>query len=134
MIETGKLEVWASDAITQRTQKARAALGAYCAKPRSAKRLHQARKALARLRAALQDLNELAGTPSEFRERIDELHRRAGKVRDADVQIQRIDQYLEDADPAANLELCTLRDALRDRRKRARRKLRRALRSVPEIL
>lgn len=134
MIETGNLEVWARQAISQPTQKARAALSAYCAKPRSAKRLHQARKALARLRAALQDLNELAGIPPEFRERIDELHRRAGKVRDADVLIKRIDEYLQDADRAAKLELCLLRNTLRDRRKRARRKLRRALRSVPEIL
>ncbi|HZZ64754.1 MAG TPA: CHAD domain-containing protein [Candidatus Baltobacteraceae bacterium] len=134
MIETHTLEVWAREAISQETQKALAALRAYCAKPRSAKRLHQARKALARLRAALQDLNELAGSPPAFRERIDELHRRAGKVRDADVQIQRIDVYLEDADREATLELCMLRDALRERRAGARRKLRRALRSVPEIL
>ena len=134
MIETGKLEEWARDAIARPTEKARAALRAYCAKPQSAKRLHRARKALARLRAALQDLNELARTPQEFRERVDELHRRAGKVRDADVQIQRIDEYLEDADRAASLELCMLRDSLRDQRKRARRKLRRTLRAVPEIL
>lgn len=134
MIEIENLEVWARDAVAQETEKALCALRTYCAKPRSAKRLHQARKALARLRAALQDLSELAGTPADFRARVDELHRRAGKVRDADVQIQHIDDYLEDADLDAKVELCLLRSSLRDRRRRSRRKLRRALRAVPEIL
>lgn len=132
MIQTPVLQQWAREAIVQHAQSGSEALEAYCAKP-SAKRLHRARKALARLCASLTDLAVLAEIPTEYRECVAELHRRAGKVRDADVLIARIDEYLEGSAGAEKVELCLLRDALRVRRKRARRKLRRLLRSAGEI-
>src|SRR5579884_3019603 len=128
MLETGTLQVWAQNVIGEQIGEAADALACYCGDPRSAKKLHRARKGLARLRAALQDLGTVAGATPEFLERIHELHRRAGKVRDADVLIERVDEYRSNASREEREELDLLRAALRKRRKRARRKLERAVR------
>jgi CHAD domain-containing protein len=133
MVETHALQAWAQNVIGEQIAAAAEALAAYCEQPRSAKGLHRARRGLARLRAALQDLGTLAGATPEFLERIDELHRRAGKVRDADVLIERVDEYRSKAPAEERRELAVLRAALRKRRKRARRKLERIVRELPEL-
>jgi CHAD domain-containing protein len=96
--------------------------------------LHAARKGLARLRASLEDLGGLAGVAPEFLERVHDLHRRAGKVRDADVLLARIADDRDRAFDDERKEFDALADALRVRRKRQRRKLARVLDStVPEL-
>jgi CHAD domain-containing protein len=133
MIETVTLQAWAQHVIDEQVFRTARALSGYCQKPRSAKRLHRARKGLARLRAALQDLGAVAGTTPEFLARVHELHRRAGRMRDADVLIDRVDAYMKELNGNERSALRRLRDALRRRRKRARRKLDRILRDVPEL-
>jgi CHAD domain-containing protein len=133
MLESNTLQVWAQTVIAEQITAAAETLASYCQKPRSAERLHRARKGLARLRAALQDLGTLAGATHEFLDRIYELHRRAGKVRDADVLVSRVDEYLKNAASDERHELRALRAALQKRRKRARRKMERAVRELPEL-
>lgn len=117
------LEDWAQRIIRAQIEQAGEALAAHCQKPRSTKRLHAARKQLARLRAALDDLALLAGVASDFRERVHELYKCAGKVRDADVFLDRIGGYCEDAFGQERSQLKIVEKALRKRRKKTRRKL-----------
>lgn len=133
MTEGGTLQAWAQNVIGEQIDAAAQALASYCEKPRSAKRLHLARKGLARLRAAVQDLGTLAGATAEFFDRINELHRRAGKVRDSDVLLSRVCDYLQHAAVHESEELEVLCASLRKRRKRARRKLERTVREFPEL-
>lgn len=133
MDENGNLQGWAHGVIGEQIDTASEALASYCKHPHSAKHLHRARKGLAHLRAALQDLGTLAGATPEFFDRINELHRRAGKVRDADVLLARIDEYHSDAAAPECKELAVLRASLRRRRKRARRKLQRAVSDLPDL-
>ncbi len=133
MVETPSLAAWAQAVIGLRITSATRSLDSYCRKPRSAKRLHHARKELARLRAALEDLAAPAGATREFIDCIDELHARAGKVRDADVLLARLDEYCETAAADEKRQLHTIRAALRKRRKRARRKFERTLSTLPEL-
>lgn len=124
---------WAHESIAKHITAASEALAAFCSKPRSAKRLHKARKELARLRAALADLGRLAGVNGAFHERIDLLHKRAGKVRDADVLVARVDEYRQRAHGEERAQLAKLRAVLCKRRKRARRKLERVMAQFPEL-
>lgn len=124
---------WAHESIAKHITAASEALAAFCSKPRSAKRLHEARKELARLRAALADLGRLAGVNGAFHERIDLLHKRAGKVRDADVLVARVDEYRQRAHGEERAQLAKLRAVLCKRRKRARRKLERVMAQFPEL-
>ena len=134
MIRNASLQAWAQAVIHRQIESAGCALREYCAKPKSAKRLHAARKELARLRASLEDLAGLAGVAPEFLERVHELHRRAGKVRDADVLLGRIAEYEERAWDDERKELEDLADALRSRRQRQRGKLERVIATtVPEL-
>lgn len=119
----GELTQWAQASIGQHVDAAGEAITAFCAKPASAKRLHRTRKRLARLRAALDDLAVLAGVTGTFSERIRRVHKRAGKVRDADVLLQRVETYREDAVGSERDELDRLCNLLRKRAKRMRRKL-----------
>lgn len=124
---------WAHECIAVQIESASEALTRFCRKPRSAKRLHKARKELARLRAALNDVGDLAGADNAFRERIDLLHKRAGKVRDADALVARIDDYRDAAGGQERAQLALVRKALCKRRKRARRKLERLLAQLPGL-
>lgn len=124
---------WAHEIIAQHIAAAADALSAFCRKPRSAKCLHAARKALARLRAALEDLGPAAGAEPAFIESITSLHKCAGRVRDADVLVARVDAYRRDAPGPERRELDTVRGMLRKRRKRARRKLERLILQYPEL-
>jgi CHAD domain-containing protein len=126
-MRNASLEQWAQAVIHRQIESAGNALATYCAKPNSAKRLHAARKELARLRAALEDLADLAGVAPQFLERVHELHRRAGKVRDADVLLKRIDGYAERAFDDERKELKLLTRAICKRRGRQRIKLERVI-------
>lgn len=128
MIEPrGDLVEWSQRLIGKHVDDASRAITDFCAKPASAKRLHRTRKRLARLRAVLDDYATLAGVAGTFSERIARLHRRAGKVRDADVLLARVDAYCEDSFGEEREQLRSLRKALRKRAKRMRRKLTREL-------
>ena len=118
---------WSQRVLGGQAQAATAALAALRRKPKSAKRLHRARKRLARLRAAIEDLGHLAGVGAAFSERVGRLHKRAGKVRDADVWLARLRGYCERAEGAERAQLFALCERLRKRRKRMRRKLIREL-------
>ena len=121
------LAQWAQAIIGTHVDAASAAIAQFCAKPASAKRLHRTRKRLARLRAVLDDLAGIAGVTGTFSERIGRVHRRAGKVRDADVLLQRVQSYRDDASGEELQQLNHLRRVLRKRAKRMRRKLVREL-------
>lgn len=124
---------WAQEMLHAQIESAAGALTDHCGKPKSVKRLHQARKELARLRTALGDLSQIAGVAPEFQERVHELHRRAGKVRDADVLLQRVRSYA-DSGSADDNEISCIESILRKRRKRARRKLRSVISATaPEL-
>lgn len=128
------LEGWAQQVIRVHVDRAGEALMEHCKKPRSAKRLHSARKQLARLRAALDDLSALAGVTPGFRERVHELHKRAGKVRDADVLKDRVRSYCDEAFGSGRGQLHAIDAALCKRRKKGRRKLRRIVaETMPEL-
>jgi CHAD domain-containing protein len=114
---------WAQQTIGRHVDAAGEAITAFCKKPDSAKRLHQTRRRLARLRAVLDDLGAVAGVSEMFSERIHNLHRRAGKLRDADVMLERVEGYCKDAFGDERAQLVRLRKLLRKRAKRQRRKL-----------
>jgi CHAD domain-containing protein len=117
------LAEWAQSVIGRHVDAAGDAITKFCAKPGSVKRLHRTRKQLARLRAALDDLAALAGVTADFSERIRRIHRRAGKVRDADVLLARVEEYCENAFGDEREQLHRVRKALQKRAKRMRGKL-----------
>ena len=127
MEQRAKLTEWAQAVIGAHVDAAGEAITEFCAKPASAKRLHRTRKRLARLRAVLDDLAGLAGVAGTFSERIRRVHKRAGKVRDADVLLDRVESYRDDASGEECEQLDCLRKVLRKRAKRMRRKLTREL-------
>lgn len=118
---------WAHGLVERYAAGMEAALAGVCRKPRSAKRVHAARRSIARLQAAIADLKSIVGdVPLEARAQ--ELRRRAGKVRDADVLCKRLKTYRSDAGDPERREIERLRDRLRRRRKRAIKKLLKAAR------
>jgi CHAD domain-containing protein len=121
------LTEWAQNVIGRHVDAVSETITEFCAKPSSVKRLHRTRRRLARLRAVLEDLAWLAGVTGTFSERIQRIHRRAGKVRDADVLLERVEAYCDDAFGEELDELKRLRKALRKRAKRMRRNLTREL-------
>lgn len=120
---------WAQQLIGRHVDAAGEAITAFCKKPSSAKRLHQTRRRLARLRAVLDDFAAAAGVSDAFSERIRILHRRAGKVRDADVLLERVESYCQDAAGEERGQLTHLRKMLRKRARKMRRRLTRELQS-----
>ena len=124
---------WAHDLIEQQAGVAAKALRKFCRKPKSAARLHKARKGLARLRAALQDLGETASVGSAFCKRVQQLHSRAGKVRDMDVLLERLDGYAKRAGEMECDEIRIVQRDLRKRRKKARRALQSLLDGLPKL-
>lgn len=123
-----ELTEWAQRLIGERVDAASAAIAEFCEKPGSSKRLHRTRKDLARLLAALGDLSLLAGVSPEFSGRVQRVHRRAGKVRNADVLLERVESYFEDAHGEERDQLRALRKKLRKRAKKRRRQLTQELR------
>jgi CHAD domain-containing protein len=118
------LAQWAQRIIGRQVDQTSQAIKAFCDRPDSVKRLHRTRKRLARLQAALEDLAPIAGVAGSFSERIRRIHRRAGKVRDADVLLARVEKYCEDASEDELEQLHRLRKLLRKRARKHRRKLR----------
>ena len=124
---------WAHDLIERQADGAADALRKFSRKPHSAKRLHGARKALARLRAALHDLGDAAAMRSKLYERVQELHSRAGKIRDADILLERLSVYAQRAAGAEREELRRVARALQKRRKKARRRLQTLMDAMPGL-
>lgn len=118
-----ELTQWAQRLVGERVDAAGAAIARFCERPGSSKRLHRTRKDLARLLAALDDLSLLAGVSPEFSQRVRRVHRRAGKVRNADVLLERVESYCEGAHGEEREQLQALRKRLRKRAKKRRRKL-----------
>jgi len=125
------LRQWAHGLITAFADAMGARLAAVRRKPHSAKRVHAARKSMARLEAALADLAGIAADAQEMHTRVHALRRRAGKVRDADVLCKRLDDYDASAGDVECRQIEVLRRALHRRRKRAVRKFLRAARKSP---
>lgn len=118
---------WAQRVLGEHMQASARALEKFGRKPKSARRLHRARKRLARLRAAIEDLGSLAGAEPAFSQRVERLHKRAGKVRDADVWIARLRDYGKRAEGAEREQIAALCERLGKRRKRMRAKFVREL-------
>jgi CHAD domain-containing protein len=127
MNHTEVLHGWAHELVAHEANDAAQALRRYCRKRSSSKRLHRFRRSLARLRSAIDDLGDRTAIDPQLRDRVDELHRRTGKIRDADVLIVRLKAYRKRAGRQERREVCAVARALKKRRKRAGRKLRRLL-------
>lgn len=120
MEQTPSLGSWAQETIDKLRAGVDEAYEAFCRKPRSAKRVHSLRKALARLKAALEDLEGLLPCANTLHAQTKRLHKRAGNVRDADVMLGKLAELgTEEVNP-----LCK---TLRKRREKARSKLTKAL-------
>lgn len=124
---------WARDLIERATETAADSLRRFCRQPRSAKRLHKARKCLARLLAGLDDLGDAAGMDGQLRVRVRDVRRRAGKVRDADVLLRRVKAYRKLATGTECDELRAIVHKLRKRRKKARRRLQSLIAQLPVL-
>ncbi len=111
---------WSEDLVRERLAIANKALAKARRKPGSAKRLHRARKALARLRAILDDTSSVFAPANDPLQDLRQLYRRAGRVRDADVLLDRVEHYREEVGVELS-ELCALRAALCKRRRKASR-------------
>ena len=96
-----------------------------------AEAIHQMRVATRRLRTMAHILQDTAafrrGRVNRLRRRLRPLARRLGVVRDLDILLQRLDQFVCEGDGAAR-ESGLLRDKLVERRARALRQVRQALR------
>jgi CHAD domain-containing protein len=103
---------WAQAIVDGLIASANDALQRYCARPKSAKRVHRLRKSLARAQAALEDFASLKLATAKITKRIARIHRCAGKVRDYDVLLKRLRGFE------------SVREELRRRRRRSRRRLR----------
>ena len=118
---------WAHTLIDEQIDSVKQALDAYCCKPAAPKRVHRVRKALARLQSTLWDLATLTPEAGSLRKEARLLYRRAGRVRDADVLLDRLRTYRgaaagKDADAIASLCI-----ELRKRRQKASRRFRKAV-------
>ena len=123
MEHTTQLGPWARETVDGLRGSVAGAYQAFCEKPSSAKRVHALRKALARLKAALEDVAELLPDAPALYDETKRLHKRAGKVRDADVMIAKLRELgSEEVNP-----LCK---TLRKRRETARSKLEKALKQT----
>lgn len=96
-------------------------------KPRAAAPVHAVRRSLARFKATLEDFGSCLPLPDLY-DLVAELHKRSGKIRDADVLLERVEAYFECAEPGECDELVALHGELRSLRKTASKRLRRALR------
>jgi len=119
-MQAATLEEWGTQTLERLLSGVRDARRAFRAKPKSARRVHELRKSLARLKAAIEDLEPLHPGAREIYDETKRLHKRAGKVRDADVMLAK----LRDFDAKEVETLCAM---LRKRRKKANRKLRAAM-------
>ena len=127
MDSTLQTNEWAQTLIDEQVNSVQQALDAYCCKPAAPKRVHRVRKALARLQSTLRDLASLTPAAGALRKEARLLYRRAGRVRDADVLLDRLRTYRgaaprKDADAIESLCL-----ELGKRRRKASRRFRKAV-------
>ncbi|MBZ5637521.1 MAG: CHAD domain-containing protein [Acidobacteriia bacterium] len=86
--------------------------------------LHDMRVASRRLRAALALFEEvLPARARSFRRRLGRIGGALGEVRDLDVQLQQLDEFLRDAPAAERLVMQTYLETVAARRERARRRM-----------
>ncbi len=128
----GSIAVWVAAVLERQTAAADCALQRLRAKPHSRKRVHAARKELARLLTTAEDFCASVGDGALPYDRIRALHKRLGRVRDADVHLQRLHEYRKDAAIPERAEQRAARRFIRKRRRKARRKLA-ALMTQPRI-
>ena len=95
-------------------------------KPGATAPVHAVRKCLARFKATLEDFASCLPLPDLY-DLVGELHKKSGRIRDADVMLERIETYFESAGPEECDELLPLHAELRASRKATARSLRRAL-------
>lgn len=90
--------------------------------------LHDMRVASRRLRAAMQVFKDaLPARSKEFRDELKGIAGVLGKVRDLDVQLERLEEWVSDSAPEDREPLGELREVLEERRQKARRTMLRAL-------
>lgn len=114
---------WARKQLEAAIDSVRDALDAHCAKPGSSKRVHAARKRIARLQAFLLDFGQLVNGANDLLDCVHHLHRCAGEVRDADVLIERAEAYRYDALDQERAEIDRVLSSLRRNRKEGLREL-----------
>lgn len=119
-MQAATLEEWGSETLERLRSGVRDAGRAFRAKPKSERRVHELRKSLARLKAAIEDLAPLLSDARKIYDETKRLHKRAGKVRDADVMLAKLREF-----DAKEVDMLCAR--LRKRRKKANRKLRAAM-------
>ena len=122
------VRAWGGALVRTQSEAAEDALRSLRERPRSARRLHTARIALARLHAALEDLGGCLPRAAELRARVKAARDLCGRARDADVLLERLDGYRAATDGRERAELEGLARAVRKRRGRALRLLENALR------
>ncbi len=122
------VRAWGGALIRTQSEAAEHALRSLHERPRSARRLHAARIALARLHATLEDLAGCVPRAAELRARVKASRDLCGRARDADVLLERLNGYRAAADGRERAELDGLVRAVRKRRGRALRRLEKALR------
>jgi len=127
MDRTPQSQTWAQTLIDEQIDSVKQALDAYCCKPGAAKRVHRVRKALARLQSVLWDLARTAPAAGALREEARSLYRRAGKVRDADVLLDRLRAYRDTASHEDADAIAALCAGLRKRRRKAGRRFQKAV-------
>lgn len=110
---------WAQNLVDAQAARTRHALDDLKERPDSTKRVHAARKELARFEAACADLDSLVAQDDTLATDAPALHRAAGKVRNADVACKRLAAYESKANGAECDEIARLRRKLKKRRKRA---------------
>lgn len=121
---------WARKRLDESIDSVRDALDAHCAKPGSSKRVHAARKRIARLQAFLLDFGPLVDGANHLLDCVHDLHRCAGEVRDADVLLERAEAYRYDALDQERAELDRVLTSLRRHRRNALRELDGAIEST----
>ena len=121
------VRAWGGALIRTQSEAAEHALCSLRERPRSARRLHAARIALARLHAALEDLAGCVPRAADLSAHVKASRDLCGRARDADVLLERLDGYRAAADERERAELDGLARAVRKRRGRALRRLEKAL-------
>lgn len=95
-------------------------------KPAAVGPIHDLRTSLARFKATLEDFSSFLPLHDLY-DLVAELHKKSGKIRDADVLLARVETYFERAGKDECDELLPVHAELRARRKAACKRLRRAL-------
>ncbi|MDQ6823343.1 MAG: CHAD domain-containing protein [Candidatus Eremiobacteraeota bacterium] len=118
---------WAMSFVREHDAALNRALKRVQKKPRAVGPIHELRLTLSRYKAALEDFSSCLPLLDLY-DLVAELHKKSGKVRNADVLLEHVEAFFERAGEAECDELVKLHAELRSRRKDACKRLRRALR------